>query len=263
MVLRFPFFGVPVSIHLSFGLVVLFGLGSYRGWDLAAWTGAVFVAVLLHESGHAFTAKRFGAASVAITLFALGGYTTWRPIQPLGPGRRFVISAAGSAVGITLGLGVLLAGRNGLFGSAPEVVFTFLNVFILAGLVWGVLNWVPILPLDGGHMLESLLEIVAPARAAVVARVVSVGVGVILIGVALVYGQTFLAIFLGLIVLSGVRSRPSSSQSAPPPAPNQQQTTPVTIEGTVVDEQEAPAPTQSPSRPEPPRPDPEPPAFPI
>ena len=62
MVLRFPFFGVPVSIHLSFGLVVLFGLGSYRGWDLAAWTGAVFVAVLLHESGHAFTAKRFGAA---------------------------------------------------------------------------------------------------------------------------------------------------------------------------------------------------------
>ena len=254
MVLRFPFFGVPVSVHLSFGLVVLFGLGSYRGWDLAAWTAAIFVAVLFHESGHAFTATRFGAASVAITLFALGGYTTWRPVRPLGPGRRFVISAAGSAVGITLGLAVLLAGRNGLFGSAPEVVFTFLNVFILAGLVWGVLNWVPILPLDGGHMLESLLEIVAPTRAAVVARVVSVGVGVILIGVALAYRQTFLAIFLGLIVLSGVRSRPA----APPPAPKPPPSSSVTIEGTVVDQQDSPAPTERPSRP-----DPEPPAFPI
>ena len=219
-VLRFPFFGVPVGVHLSFGLVALFGLGSYRGWDLAAWTAAVFVAVLLHESGHAFTARFFGASDVAITLFALGGYTTWRPVDPIGPGRRFLISSAGSAVGITLGLAVLLAGRRGAFGSAPEVLFTFLNVFILAGLVWGVLNWIPILPLDGGHMLESLLEMVVPARAAAISRVVSVVVGVALIGVALSYQQTFLAIFLGLIVLSGIRSRPKPKPPAQqPPQP--------------------------------------------
>ena len=31
--------------------------------------------------------------------------------------------------------------------------------FMLAALVWGVLNWVPVLPLDGGHMTQSLLEI--------------------------------------------------------------------------------------------------------
>jgi len=254
--LRFSFFGVPVSIHLSFGLVVLFGLGRYRGWDLAAWTAAIFVAVLLHEAGHAFTARRFGAASVAITLFALGGYTTWRPVKPLGPGLRFLIAAAGSAVGITLGLAVLLAGRRGLFGSAPDVIFTFLNVFVLAGLVWGVLNWVPILPLDGGHMLESLLEIVVPARAAVVARVVSVVVGVALIGVAIAYRQTFLAIFLGFIVLSGLRSR-SSLPERPAPKPSESAPAPATIEGTVLGE------ADTPRRTEPKPPEPDPPAFPI
>jgi Zn-dependent protease len=131
-----------------------------------------------------------------------------------------LISSAGSAVGITLGLAVLLAGRRGAFGSAPEVLFTFLNVFILAGLVWGVLNWIPILPLDGGHMLESLLEMVVPARAAAISRVVSVVVGVALIGVALSYQQTFLAIFLGLIILSGIRSRPKPKPPAQqPPQP--------------------------------------------
>jgi Zn-dependent protease len=252
-VLRFPFFGVPVSVHLSFGLVALFGLGSYRGWDLVAWTLAVFVAVLLHESGHAFTARLFGAGDVTITLFALGGYTTWRPTRPLDPWRRFLISAAGSAVGIALGLAVLLAGRRGAFGSAPEVVFTFLNVFILAGLVWGVLNWIPILPLDGGHMLESLLEMVVPARAAAIARVVSVVVGVALIGVALYYRQTFLALFLGLIVLSGVRSRsaprPPPRQSSPPKG--------ATIEGKVVEDEETPRRDETQAT------EPDPPAFPI
>ena len=48
---------------------------------------------------------------------------------------------------------------------------------------------------------------------------VSVVVGVALIGVAVAYRQTFLAIFLGLIVLSGLRTRSSlPGRAAPKPA---------------------------------------------
>ena len=48
-VLKFPLFGVPVSVHFSFLLVAFFGLGTYQGWEIAAWTGAVFVAVLIGQ----------------------------------------------------------------------------------------------------------------------------------------------------------------------------------------------------------------------
>jgi len=219
-VLKFPFFGVPVSVHFSFLLVAFFGLGAYQGWEIAAWTGAVFVAVLLHESGHAFTARAFGGTSVSITLFALGGLTAWGASREMGPGRRFLVSAAGSAVGIVAGLAVIGLGRAGALDSLPDLAITFLESFVWAGLVWGVLNWIPILPLDGGHMLQHGLEMFTPTRAAGIARVVSVIAGVAAVAAAFYYGQTFLAIFVGMITLIGLRSgRDEQPRPAPASAP--------------------------------------------
>jgi len=213
-VLRFPLFGVPVSIHFSFLLVAAFGLPVYRGWGIVAWTVAVFIAVLLHESGHAFTAKAFGASSVSITLFALGGFTAWSASRDLGPGRRFIISAAGSFVGIIAGLAVIGLGRMGLFREVPYLAFVFLESFVWAGLVWGILNWIPILPLDGGHMLRHGLEMITPTRADGIARVVSVIAGIIVVVVAWRYGQRFLAIFVAMITFMGLRE--GRSERVPP-----------------------------------------------
>ncbi len=204
--LKFPLLGVPVSVHWSFLLVAVFGLGAYSGWEIGAWTAAVFVAVLLHEAGHAFTSRAFGGVSVSITLFALGGFTSWAPSRDIGPGRRFLISAAGSAVGIAAGLLLIGLGRSGALDGLPDLAITFLESFVWAGLVWGILNWVPILPLDGGHMLQHALEMVAPRRAAPIAKVVSVIAGVAAAGAAFYYGQMFLGIFVAIITLMGLRS---------------------------------------------------------
>ena len=216
--LTFRLFGIPVSIHFSFLLVAFFGLGAYSGWEIAAWTSAVFVAVLLHESGHAFTARAFGGASVSITLFALGGYTSWASPRTIGPGRQFLISAAGSAVGIAAGLAVIGLSRTGSLDTLPDLAIVFLESFVWAGLVWGVLNWVPILPLDGGHMLQHALEMVTPTRAAGIARVVSVIAGVAAVGAAFYYGQTYLAIFVGVITLMGLRSSGGGEPNQAPAA---------------------------------------------
>ncbi|MEA2023345.1 MAG: site-2 protease family protein [Actinomycetota bacterium] len=216
--LRFPLLSVPVSIHWSFLFVAVFGLGVYQGWEIAAWTGAVFVAVLLHESGHAFTAKAFGASPVTITLFALGGVTSWAAPRGLGPGRRFIVSAAGSAVGIAAGLGVIALSRSGAFDGVPDLVFVFLQSFVWAGLVWGILNWIPILPLDGGHMLQHALEMVTPTKARPIARVISVVTGIVVAGAAFYYGETFLAIFVAMITFMGFRGG-RSDIPRPRPAP--------------------------------------------
>ena len=215
-VLRFPLLGVPVSIHWSFLFVAVFGLGVYSGWEIAAWTGAVLIAVLLHESGHAFTAKAFGASPVSITLFALGGFTSWSASRTLGPGRRFIVSAAGSAVGIAAGLGVIALSRSGVFDGVPDLVWVFLQSFVWAGLVWGILNWIPILPLDGGHMLQHALEIFTPTKAKPVARWISVVTGAAVVAVAFYYGETFLAIFVAMITFMGFREGRSDTPRARP-----------------------------------------------
>ena len=208
-----------MRIHLSFLLIAVFGLGLFEGWELVPWTLGVLVAVLLHESGHAFTARAFGATGVTVTAFALGGYTTWRPTRPVGPGGRFLISAAGSAFGIAAGLPIWLLDRQGALDGLPRFVDIGLWAFMLAALVWGVLNWIPVLPLDGGHMAQSVLEILWPSRAAQIARGISIVVGGALILLAVQYEQYFLAFFLGFIVLTGLRSDPASAPAPPTPSP--------------------------------------------
>ena len=66
---------------------------------IAAWIAIVFVSILVHELGHALTARAYGA-EVEIELNGVGGLTRWSiPSDRLGPGRRALVAAAGSAVG--------------------------------------------------------------------------------------------------------------------------------------------------------------------
>jgi len=257
--MKFSLPGVPVTVHWSFLFVAVLGFGYYQDpADIAAWTAAVFVAVLLHECGHAYTAKAYGAGNVSVTLFALGGFTQWVPKPSITAGNRFLISAAGSAVGITLGLLASRFVEVGILGTtfgndvvAEGFLQAFLATIVLVGVFWGVLNWIPLLPLDGGHMLNHALAVFWPDQAFNIALGVSTVVGVGLIGAAFYYGQTFMAIFLIFILMSAWRSRPEPE--APPPT----------------DAQEPPAaeqfPPVGPYPPAEPTPseEPEPPAFPI
>jgi len=221
-VLRFRLAGIPVGVHWSFLFVAVLGLGLYQGVEIAAWTLAVFLAVLLHEMGHALTARAFRAVGLQITLFALGGVTTWRPAGRSTPGRSFLVAAAGSALGIAVGAGLVGLSRLGVFAGLSRLPFVFLQSFVWAALGWGILNWIPVLPLDGGHMLESLLAMAVPRRATQIARAVSVVVGGGLVIVAWMMGQRFLAFFLAFIVLAGWREgRPTQPATPAPPPPSE------------------------------------------
>ncbi|HHC09485.1 MAG TPA: hypothetical protein ENK55_12360 [Actinobacteria bacterium] len=216
--IRFRLAGIPVGVHVSFGIVALMGLGLYRGVELVAWTVAVFLAVLVHELGHAFTARAFGGRRIEVTLFALGGVTTWRPGVPMSPWRAFVVAAAGSAVGIAAGGLVWLAFRLGLAGGVPHLGVVFAQSFVWAALGWGLLNWIPILPLDGGRMLEHLVAAVAPGRAHGVARVVSIVVGTVLVVVLWRAGSRFFAFFVATLTLVGARREGTERPRRSPPA---------------------------------------------
>ncbi len=98
--------------------------------------------------------------------------------------------------------------------------------FIWASLGWGLLNWIPIRPLDGGAILTSFLEIVIPKRAFAVAKVISAIAGAAAAFVLWRMGLTFGAVFIVLITLTGLRSEPAE-RSHPRPATPPGGTTPV------------------------------------
>ncbi|MET0697122.1 MAG: hypothetical protein ABWZ58_06810, partial [Acidimicrobiia bacterium] len=98
----FRLIGIPVTIRPSFLLIAaLIGFTSRRPLVyLVAWVAIVFVSILIHELGHAITARSYGA-EVEIELNGIGGLTSWSvPGKELGPGQRALVAAAGSGVGV-------------------------------------------------------------------------------------------------------------------------------------------------------------------
>ena len=211
-VLRFYLGPVPVAVHGTF-LFMLYIAYTFTGdvGEAGLMGAGIFAGLLVHEGGHAFTARRFGGTDARITLFALGGVTTYTPVPTMTPGRRFLIAASGSAAGIVAGLPVFLVLRGGV---GNEVVELIGQGFWIAGLFWGVLNWVPIRPLDGGQMLTSALQIVSPQRGPAIAK----GISVVVAGAAAAWllnrGQGLLAFYIGFIAFAGLRDDPIAVDGA-------------------------------------------------
>jgi stage IV sporulation protein FB len=216
-VLTFRLFGIPVTVNPSFLLVAaLLGLSTGRLSLVVAWVGVVFVSILVHELGHAQTARAFGAG-VEIELNGIGGLTSWSaPEEDFGPGRRALVAAAGSAVGVLFGGAVWLFSQ--LTGPYSDVTGFIVTNLIFVNVFWGLLNWLPIRPLDGGHLLMSLLQKLTPEKAQRIANLVFFVTAVAALAAALWFRLFFIALLAGWLVMGELtRGRPRRPQASMPP----------------------------------------------
>ena len=197
-------FGFPLRIDPFFFVTAWLIGGRQEPLWMVVWVVIVLTGVLAHELGHAFAGRRLGMAPW-IQLMAFGGMTGWRQPRPLTPGQQIFISAAGPAVGITIGGAVLLAGTAGLFAGASPSLLRVLDFVLWVNLGWGVLNLLPILPLDGGHIASSLAGIVAGNRGRVAARVFSIILTVTIGLWALVAGQWWIAVLGAVLTYANVQ----------------------------------------------------------
>lgn len=222
--IRFRLGTIPVSIKPTFWIVALvLGLpvpdrhNAEMASYLTGWVGVVLFSVLAHELGHALMAKRFGA-EVAITLHVMGGYTTWTTPKPISPWRRVLVAAAGSGVGFVLA-GLVFGAVRGLdISIESRLIASLASAFVFVNLVWGVFNWLPIRPLDGGHMLSGFLQAVLGRRSVIVLDVIF-PIATIAVGLfAYRRGLIFAAFFCGFLLLDEIRNW-QDRRPAPPPSP--------------------------------------------
>jgi membrane-associated protease RseP (regulator of RpoE activity) len=155
--MRFTLFGFPVRIDWGFWIVAALLGGDMRDPNLVLiWVAVVLVSILVHELGHALAAVRLGARpQIRLTMF--GGLTMWSPAGTITPYDRLGVSIAGPAAGFVLaGLIAFLAP----LGSLPGYLDRAMGMALWINIVWGVLNLLPILPLDGGHAMREIISIV-------------------------------------------------------------------------------------------------------
>jgi Zn-dependent protease len=189
--MRFRIGKIPVRVQPAFFLVALV-LGASGGdvRTVVAWMLIVFGSVLLHELGHAAAGLAFGLEP-SIELHTMGGTTSWTSTQPLRTAPRVVISLAGPVAGF-VAAGVVVALGPGAF---PRFAGGFVYQSLLfVNLTWGLLNLVPMLPLDGGNVMRHLLNALTGGRGEVPARIASMAVAALSLGAILLLGALGVAL---------------------------------------------------------------------
>jgi Zn-dependent protease/predicted transcriptional regulator len=216
------FAGINVYVHATFFLLILWVVIVYwfAGHSPAAilnsleFVLALFACVVLHEFGHALTARRYGITTKDITLLPIGGVSRFEKM-PDKPWQEFWVSIAGPLVNFVIGGLIYLA----LFltsGFEPVRGLTvakgsFLERLLIANVVLGAFNLIPAFPMDGGRILRALLS---TRMDHVRATQVAAGIGqalALIFGLIGLFTDPFL-LFIALFVWIGAAQESQSVQ---------------------------------------------------
>jgi stage IV sporulation protein FB len=215
--------GVPVRVHPLFLVTAL-----ASGWGLvqepsrlALWVAIVFASVLLHELGHAWAFRRHGC-SAFIELHGMGGTTSSREEERLTHRQSAGVSFAGPATGFALGGLVWALSRYTPLGQQGGLVGESVRQLLWVNVGWGLFNLLPMQPLDGGHVLASLVRARKGYRYERVLQGVGVATALGVLVLAVVWKQPWmglLAVLFGVInvvELFRVEDGPVFIRAAPP-----------------------------------------------
>ena len=211
--LQFSLFGIPVRVELWFFIIPVLALQSLDMKGAAIWTALIFVSVMLHELGHALAMRAYGFAP-SITLHGLGGLTAWPEGARPTPKQSFFITLAGPFAGLALGAAVWVATR---FIDEPNADLAFaLRQALYINVFWSIINLLPVLPWDGGLILDSGLQWATGRHHHRIVALSSMIVGAIVVAAAVALRMIFLGYFGAMGLFQGYQ-RWNLAGAAPEP----------------------------------------------
>src|SRR2546421_11505164 len=201
--------GIQLRIHVTFLLLL--------GWLALGSAGAalflllLFLCVVLHESGHAFAAKKCGINTPDITLLPIGGVARLERM-PDEPRQELIIALAGPLVNVVIALALFaVVGWRGLAAEAMMGGSDLLAQLLVINVVLVLFNLLPAFPMDGGRVLRALLATrLSYARATQIAASIGQGCAFIF-GFIGLFGNPLL-LFIALFVYMGASQEAALAQ---------------------------------------------------
>ncbi len=166
--------GIKIEVHWTFTLLLIWVafLEIQKGSDLnriflnEVLVLVLFLCVVLHELGHALTARRFKIKTEKIMLLPIGGLATLEKM-PEKPSQELLVAIAGPAVNVVIAIVLALILPIQSYFNFDAVVLeevlyeptfqNFLFYVFIANVMLVLFNLIPAFPMDGGRVLRALL----------------------------------------------------------------------------------------------------------
>lgn len=213
--------GINIRIHWTFlfliAWIVFLELSRGNGFVAILWSTSfilvLFFCVVLHELGHALTARKYNIGTRQITLLPIGGVASLEAM-PDEPREELMVALAGPAVNVIIAMGLyFVVPFENYINQDPEVLQELLSsinagnfIFLLftANIALAVFNMIPAFPMDGGRVLRALLSMrMDRVRATQIASVLGQGVAFFLFFYGLLTNP--ILILIALFVFFGAK----------------------------------------------------------
>ena len=191
-------FGVPIKLHWSFYLVIIYVLLSIlsnpaEGFGLLIVLAILSVSVIGHELSHSLMARKFKIQTHDILLTPIGGIARMA-YNPANSKQEILIASAGPIFSLVLGaatspfLYTVMYQHSEITGFVSALtasIYGFLALVSILNLVLGVFNLIPAFPMDGGRIFRAILT---PKLGILRATEIAASVGKFIALFGLVYG---------------------------------------------------------------------------
>jgi Zn-dependent protease/CBS domain-containing protein len=216
------FAGIDVYIHATF--LILIGWVGYSHWlENRNWGEvgrgilfilALFACVILHEYGHALTARKYGIKTRDITIYPIGGVARLERM-PEKPLEELWVALMGPAVNVVIAAGLFayLYLTSSLVPLSELTVASgsFLERLMTVNVSLVLFNLIPAFPMDGGRVLRALLAMrMDYVRATQIAATIGQGMA-LLFGLVGLFGNASL-LFIALFIWIGASQESGATQ---------------------------------------------------
>ena len=216
------FAGIDVYMHVTF--VLLVSWVALIHWQQeqsitavirgVAFILTVFLCVVLHEFGHALTARRYGIKTRDIVLLPIGGVARLERL-PTNPLQELWVALAGPAVNVVIAFGLFIwLNLFASFEPLQKLTVTtgpFLERIMAVNLFLVGFNMIPAFPMDGGRVLRAILATRKEySRATQIAASIGQGIAVFFGFIGLFYNPFLL--FIAFFVWIGAAQEASMVQ---------------------------------------------------
>lgn len=218
---RFRIFDTPVRVKIWFWIVILLIGGEQKPAALAIWIAVCFGSILLHELGHVFAFRLFRERA-EVVLYGWGGMAIPRH-GVYGSFPSLVVALAGPFAGFCLaGITVLAAQWSGAFvhlgfhrflpvlavlprAGGYSHWYILLNDLLWVNFYWGLINLLPVYPLDGGHASRVIFHRADPRDGLRKSLILSAAVAGALAIFGVMERSLYLALMFAILAISSLQ----------------------------------------------------------
>ena len=216
------FAGIDVYVHATF--LLLIGWVGYSHWlEHQNWgqvfNGILFIlalfgCVILHEYGHALTARKYGIKTRDITIYPIGGVARLERM-PEKPIEELWVALMGPVVNVVIAAGLFaylyLTSSLVPLNELTVASGSFLERLMTVNISLVLFNLIPAFPMDGGRVLRALLAMrMDYVKATQIAANIGQGMA-LLFGLIGLFGNAML-LFIAFFIWIGASQESSATQ---------------------------------------------------